>query len=193
MVGYVALGSNLGDRENYLRQGLSLMRRRGVVPIALSSVWETEPVDCPDPFWFLNMVAEVETFPEPMQVLDALLSVERELGRVRLVPNGSRILDLDLLLLGDTAVTAERLTLPHPRMWSRGFVLAPLAELAPGLRNPLSGRTVAEELLRTDDGALRIFGTLQWEPAGPYNPGLARSVPAHEVQLDCGRGSDRSR
>ena len=97
MIGYVALGSNLGDRRGYLRQGLLRMERRGVVPLALSSIWETEPVDCPDPFWFLNMVARVETGLGPHQVLDVLLSVEREVGRVRTEPNGSRVLDLDLL------------------------------------------------------------------------------------------------
>ncbi|HEX5044773.1 MAG TPA: 2-amino-4-hydroxy-6-hydroxymethyldihydropteridine diphosphokinase [Candidatus Polarisedimenticolaceae bacterium] len=144
--GYVALGSNLGDREGSLRAGLLGMRRRGLPARALSSVWETEPVDSPEPLWFLNMVAEVETGLSPRHVLDLLLEVEREVGRVRSVRNAPRALDLDLLLLGDLEVEEEGLILPHPRMWARRFVLAPLHELAPELRDPRSGRTVAEAL-----------------------------------------------
>jgi 2-amino-4-hydroxy-6-hydroxymethyldihydropteridine diphosphokinase len=146
MRGYVALGSNLGDREGSLRAGLAGIRRRGLSLRALSSVWETEPVDSPEPLWFLNMVAEVETGLPPRRVLALLLEVEREVGRVRSVRNAPRALDLDLLLLGDLKVDEEGLTLPHPRMWARRFVLAPLHELAPELRDPVGGRTVAQAL-----------------------------------------------
>jgi 2-amino-4-hydroxy-6-hydroxymethyldihydropteridine diphosphokinase len=99
MRGYVALGSNLGDREGSLRAGLAGMGRRGLAARALSSVWETEPVDSPQPLLFLNMVAEVETDLSPRRVLEMLLEVEREVGRVRSVRNAPRALDLDLLLL----------------------------------------------------------------------------------------------
>ena len=146
MRGYVALGSNLGDRRAHLRAGLQGLGRRGLSPRALSSVWETEPVDTAEPGWFLNMVAEVETQLPPSAVLDLLLEVERDVGRVRSVRNAPRSLDLDLLLLGDLAVDGPRLTLPHPRMWSRRFVLAPLHELAPHLADPATGRTVARAL-----------------------------------------------
>ena len=98
MRAYVALGSNLGDRTAALRSGLAGMASRGLPVLALSSVWETEPVDAPAPLWFLNMVAEVETDLPPRRVLDLLLEVEREVGRVRTVRNAPRSLDLDLLL-----------------------------------------------------------------------------------------------
>jgi 2-amino-4-hydroxy-6-hydroxymethyldihydropteridine diphosphokinase len=114
--------------------------------LEVSSVWETEPVDSPEALWFLNLVARVETDLPPEEVLRVLLDVERSVGRVRTIPNAPRLLDLDLLLLGDLVVSAPDLTLPHPRMWRRRFVLAPLGEIAPDLANPSSHRTVAEEL-----------------------------------------------
>jgi 2-amino-4-hydroxy-6-hydroxymethyldihydropteridine diphosphokinase len=170
MTGHVALGSNLGDREENLRAGLRGLRLRGIEPVAVSSVWETEPVACPEPLWFLNMVARISTDRPPLEVLDRLLEIEREAGRVREARNEPRILDLDLLLLGSLEVRTGRLTLPHPRMWERRFVLAPLAEIDPDLRNPASGRTVSEELERARDGRVRRKGTLSWIPASPYNP-----------------------
>ncbi len=158
---YIGLGSNLGDREAHLRAGLEGMARRGLVAGALSSVWETEPVDSPEPLWFLNLVARAETSLEPLAVLDLLLDVEREVGRVRSVRNAPRVLDLDLLLLGGERRDTARLTLPHPRMWRRRFVLAPLVEIAPEVRDPGTGRTAAEELARLEDGSVvRKVGTL---------------------------------
>ena len=167
MRGYVALGSNLGDREGSLRAGLAGMGRRGLAARALSAVWETEPVDSPEPLWFLNMVAEVETGLPPRRVLEMLLEVEREVGRVRSVRNAPRALDLDLLLLGDLRVQEDGLLLPHPRMWTRRFVLAPLHELAPQLRDPVSGRTVTEALASLPAApTARSLGPL-------YNPPLS--------------------
>ena len=131
MLGYIGLGSNIGDREEHLRAGLFSMARARVFPVAVSSLWETEPVDGAGPDWFLNMVARVSTDLAPEQILEALLSGERERGRERRRPNAPRELDLDLLLLGDLRLDTPRLTVPHPRLWSRRFVLAPLAEIAP--------------------------------------------------------------
>jgi 2-amino-4-hydroxy-6-hydroxymethyldihydropteridine diphosphokinase len=131
MLGYIGLGSNIGNREEHLRAGLLSMARSGVVPVAVSSLWETEPVDGAGPDWFLNMVAQVSTELAPEQILDVLLAGERERGRERRHANAPRELDLDLLLLGDLEVNTPRLTVPHPRLWSRRFVLAPLAEIAP--------------------------------------------------------------
>lgn len=144
MVGYVALGSNLGDREANLRNGLAGMADLGLEVEAVSSIWETEPVDAPEPLWFLNMVARLRTRRSPIEVLDILLEVERRAGRLRTVPNAPRELDLDLLMMGDLRYEGPRLELPHPRMWQRRFVLAPLGELAPNLRNPVTNRTVSE-------------------------------------------------
>ena len=131
MLGYVGLGSNIGDREGHLRAGLFAMARAGVSPVAVSSLWETEPVHGAGPAWFLNMVARVDTDLPPEDVLGILLAAERERGRKRLRPYAPRELDLDLLMLGDLRRAAPDLTLPHPRMWSRRFVLGPLAEIAP--------------------------------------------------------------
>jgi 2-amino-4-hydroxy-6-hydroxymethyldihydropteridine diphosphokinase len=149
--GYIGLGSNLGDREAHLRAGIAGMIRRGLAPVALSSIWETQPVGTREPDWFLNMVALVRTPMTPEEVLERLLRIEAEVGRVRTVRNAPRVLDLDLLLLGSHRRDRAELTLPHPRMWERRFVLAPLEEVAPDLVNPRSGRTVREELAALPD------------------------------------------
>ena len=160
---YVALGSNLGDRRACLRAGLEGMARRGVEVVAVSSVWETEPVDAPSSPWFLNMAARVRTSLGPRELLDELLDVERALGRRRTARNAPRPLDLDLLLHGEHVCDEPRLVLPHPRMWGRRFVLGPLAEIAPELRDPRSGRTVSEHLAGLADAAIaRPVGVLDW-------------------------------
>jgi 2-amino-4-hydroxy-6-hydroxymethyldihydropteridine diphosphokinase len=148
MTGYVAIGSNLGDRGEHLASGLAGLRANGLAPTAVSSVWETEPVGLDDagPFW--NMAVAFESDEAPHRLLDRLLAIERSAGRRRSGRLASRTLDLDLLLLGDLSIVDDRLHLPHPRMWERSFVLAPLAEIAPELRNPATGRTVTEELRR---------------------------------------------
>ena len=153
MIGYVGLGSDLGDRRAALREALRGMVSVGVAVRAVSSVWETEPVDVAGSAGFLNMAAAVEApdGTDPELVLERLLEVERSLGRTRETPNRSRIVDLDLLLLGDVRVSSDRLLLPHPRMWTRRFVLAPLSEVAPGLRDPVSGLTVEQTLARLPD------------------------------------------
>lgn len=142
MTGYVALGSNLGDRLAFLQAGLEGMAADGLGVSAVSSVWETEPVGTTDPRKFLNAAARIETDRAPEDVLAVLLEVERRAGRVRTVRNAPRRLDLDLLILGDLRRDAPSLRLPHPRMWDRAFVLCPLAELAPEIVEPASGRTI---------------------------------------------------
>jgi 2-amino-4-hydroxy-6-hydroxymethyldihydropteridine diphosphokinase len=146
-VAYIALGSNLGDREKILAAATDRLGRLGRV-VARSSLYETEPVGYRDQPAFLNAVLALETELEPLPLLYALLSIERELGRDRShgVPNGPRILDLDLLLMGDSILAEDELTLPHPALAKRRFVLTPLAEIAPQLRHPQLNQTM-EDLL----------------------------------------------
>jgi 2-amino-4-hydroxy-6-hydroxymethyldihydropteridine diphosphokinase len=161
MHGYIALGSNLGDRRRHLEAGLAGLRGAEIRPLGLSSVWETEPVDSPSACWFWNMTVKVQTDRDALDVLDSLIGIEDLVGRERTVRNGPRTLDLDLLMLGDLVVDHERLNLPHPRMWQRRFVLAPLAEIEPDLVNPVTGLTVVEERDRSPDRSqVRRIGTL---------------------------------
>lgn len=168
MIGFVALGSNLGDREARLRDGLAGMARAGLEPLELSSVWETEPVGWPGAPWFLNMVARFRTDAPAQEVLDRLQRLELEAGRVRTAPNAPRVLDLDLLMLDDLRLHGPRLTIPHPRMWERRFVLAPLAELAPDLVNPGTGMTVVQTLESLGERPrVRRVGVLAARACGP--------------------------
>jgi 2-amino-4-hydroxy-6-hydroxymethyldihydropteridine diphosphokinase len=159
---YIALGSNLsskhGDRSETLGAAANLLGRLGRVAVR-SSLYETEPVGYRDQPAFLNAVVALQTHLEPLPLLRALLAIERELGRDRSqgVVNGPRTLDLDLLLLGDRVVAGEELSLPHPALTQRRFVLAPLAEIAPQLRHPQRKQTMAEQLaLLPDEGENRI-------------------------------------
>jgi 2-amino-4-hydroxy-6-hydroxymethyldihydropteridine diphosphokinase len=142
--GYIGLGSNLGDRAAHLRGGLDGLAGGGIRVTAESSAWETEPVESPEPLAFLNLVVRVDTELGPMSVLERLHDIERRAGRIRSQRNAPRILDLDLLILDDLRCEGPDLVLPHPRMWERRFVLEPLAEIAPALREPRTGRTVAD-------------------------------------------------
>jgi 2-amino-4-hydroxy-6-hydroxymethyldihydropteridine diphosphokinase len=136
--GYLGLGSNVGDRRAALQAAVAALPRHGVEVLASSSVYETEPVgEVLDQRDFLNACVGVATALEPEGLLDACKAVERELGREpRGVRHGPRPLDVDVLLLGDTVHRSERLTLPHPEVTSRRFVLVPLLELDPDLRLP---------------------------------------------------------
>jgi len=138
---YVGLGANLGDREQNLRSALeALASVPRVQVVAVSSFRETEPVGYTDQPRFLNAAARLETSLTPRELLDALLQIERSLGRTRTGPRyGPRTIDLDLLLYGDESVDEPGLRVPHPRLAERAFVLEPLAELDPSLVVPGSG------------------------------------------------------
>lgn len=152
---YVGLGSNLGDRAGYLLLAVRGMLDAGLDVIRLSSIYETEPVEYEDQPPFLNMVAELRgsTLPSPDQTLARLLRIEYSLGRTRDVRMGPRTIDLDLLLFKDQLIETEFLTLPHPRIQSRRFVLVPLNELVPNLVHPVLEKSVSELLAETKDSS----------------------------------------
>jgi 2-amino-4-hydroxy-6-hydroxymethyldihydropteridine diphosphokinase len=139
---FVGLGSNLGERIANVEAAVDrLACEPGLRLIARSSLYQSAPVGVLDQPWFVNAVAQVESALDPERLLQALQSIERDLGRRPTRRWGERVIDLDLLLYDDLKLASETLTVPHPRLWQRLFVLRPLAELAPGLRGP-DGRTI---------------------------------------------------
>ena len=141
---YVALGSNLGDKEANLRKALELLQERGVEIVKTSTFISTEPYGVTDQPTFLNGVCEVRTSLEPLALLHTLLEIEQEMGRVRLRHWGERNIDLDLLLYEDVVMDTPELKLPHPDMQNRDFVLLPLAEIAPELVHPILQKSIEE-------------------------------------------------
>jgi 2-amino-4-hydroxy-6-hydroxymethyldihydropteridine diphosphokinase len=152
---YVGMGSNLGDRAGYLLLAVRGMLDAGLDVIRLSSIYETAPVENEDQPAFLNLVAELRgsTLPSPEQLLARLLRIEYSLGRIRDTPLGPRTIDLDLLIFEDEQRSTEFLTLPHPRLHLRRFVLVPLNELVPNLVHPVLKKPVRELLEHTTDTA----------------------------------------
>lgn len=148
---YIALGSNLGDREGYLCSAISALGQLGNLR-AVSSLYETAPVGTVPQSDFLNAVAELQTRLQPEELLSALLQIEQQHGRDRsdAPPKGPRTLDLDLLSYGDVVMETASLTLPHPALAERLFVLVPLAEIAPQWRHPIGGKTTMQMLAELD-------------------------------------------
>ena len=143
-IAYIALGSNLGDKEKNLRRALLLLTQQGVEVVRVSSFLSTEPYGVTDQPQFLNAVACVRTSLTPLALLDVLLATELAMGRVRLRHWGERNIDLDLLLYEDVVLDTPRLRLPHPDMQNRDFVLLPLAAIAPELKHPTLQKTIWE-------------------------------------------------
>lgn len=143
---YLGLGSNIGDRAAHLRRALEMLAAPDLRIARVSPAYETEPMEYTRQPWFLNQVAEVETGLFPMQLLARVGRVEREMGRVRGIPKGPRIIDIDILFFGRAVIKSVKLEIPHPAIAERRFVLAPLADLAPDLRHPATRRSVREML-----------------------------------------------
>jgi 2-amino-4-hydroxy-6-hydroxymethyldihydropteridine diphosphokinase len=160
---YIGLGANLGDRMTTLRMAIQRLETLGRIA-GVSSLYETEPVGYLEQPSFLNAVIALDTALAPADLLAALLGIERDLGRMRSFPNAPRTLDLDLLLVDNAILDTPELTLPHPRLHERAFVLVPLAEIAPELVHPGSGKTM-RELLHTlpDQGGVEVSAAAGWE------------------------------
>lgn len=159
---YVGLGSNEGDRLGYVKKALAMLRdTRETDLVAVSSLYDTAPVGREGQPRFLNLVVELETALPPEELLAELQAIEDRCGRIRRERWGPRTLDLDLLVHGDNQIATDPLTIPHPRMSGRAFVLVPLAELAADVTVPGTGRTVQtmlDELGGAGDDVKRVGG-----------------------------------
>ena len=150
---YLSLGSNLGDREANIRTALDLLAA-GVRLIRVSSLHETAPIGVTDQKDFVNAVALIETDLDPKSLLDAIKGIEQTMGRVRNFHWGPRVIDIDILLYDNAVINTPELTIPHPRMMERAFVLIPLAEIAPDLELP-GGVKVSEALEKLSEQGVR--------------------------------------
>ncbi len=148
---YLGLGSNMGDRGDNLDRALELLGQRVKVD-PVSSTYDTEPAENPDQPRFLNLVCGISTRLEPIGLLTLVKGIESKVGRVPGKPNSPRPIDIDILFYGDLVMETPKLVIPHPRLLERAFVLIPLAEIAPGLVDPITGKTISQLLAALKTG-----------------------------------------
>ncbi len=158
---YLSLGSNIGDKKKYLYDAIKLLDGyKGIRIVKLSSLYETSPWGYTEQDLFMNLVVLIETSLSPVELLDCCQFIEQELGRVRLIKWGPRVIDVDILLFEDETINTERLTIPHPFMTERDFVMIPLCEIAKDLK--IDGITVETIIQKFDQKALKkVIAQLQ--------------------------------
>ena len=145
MISYIAIGSNIEDREDYLKKAVGELKKQSKVLIC-SSLYETEPVGYADQGWFLNGVVKIDTRLIPNKLLEFILASEKKLNRVRTIPSGPRTVDLDILFYENQIVQEENFQIPHPRLHERAFVLVPLNEIASDFVHPILKKDVSAML-----------------------------------------------
>ena len=161
LLAYIGIGSNLGDRRAYCEDSVRQIGQFNATSlIAVSSLYETAPMEQTDQRWFFNCVAAVRTELSPMDLLRACQQTEQALGRTRTVRYGPRTIDLDILFYGNRSYQESALVIPHPRAHERRFVLEPLTEIAPDLMHPILHKTAAQLLDRVRDQEIRPYGPL---------------------------------
>jgi 2-amino-4-hydroxy-6-hydroxymethyldihydropteridine diphosphokinase len=152
---YLGLGSNIGNSQQMLQAAIDRLDSSDLKVRRVSSVYKTEPQERRNQHWFLNAAVEAETDLFPRQLLARIAKIEQQLGRRRMLANGPRTIDIDVLFYGSFIVQTPELTIPHPRFAERRFVLMPMAELAPELRDPVTHRTMRDLLAATAGQAVR--------------------------------------
>ncbi len=154
---YLSLGSNVGDREHQLREAIRRLATVGTIS-AVSSFYETEPVEFTEQPWFMNVAAKFESSLSAAALMSEILIIEQAMGRRRVQKKGPRTIDIDILLFGDDVLQSEAVTVPHPAMQARRFVLEPLAEIAPDAVHPVLHKTIRElrDALGNDQQVRRV-------------------------------------
>ena len=152
---YLSLGSNVGDRARQLQRAVDLLAASDVKICRISPVYETEPWGHRDQKWFFNIVVETQTLLFPLQFLGRIQKIEDQLKRQRTIPNGPRTIDIDILFFGDTVMKTAELEIPHPRYAERRFVLTPIVDLVPELRDPATEQSMSELLADVKDQEIK--------------------------------------